>query len=102
MTSVKLADRHSWFYPNSFEYCTSLKSIDIPGNTWQIGEYTFKGCSSLTGITFKEPSHLNHHGLRNYMLSGTAIENLVLPEAVDSFAYIMDYAFAGMDKLKSI
>lgn len=36
----------------AFQDCDKLQSIEIRGTIYELGEYAFKGCSSLTNITF--------------------------------------------------
>ena len=73
LTSVNIANYHSWFFNNVFENCTSLKTINIPANAYMIGEEAFKGCKSLAAINLGEPSHIGERGFKNNCLSGTAI-----------------------------
>ena len=47
---------------NAFAYCTSLTSVTLPQEMWEIGEYAFAGCTSLYSMTFNNI----YHGISPY------------------------------------
>ena len=51
---VKLSNSLTEIRGDSFEYCTSLKSITIPDNVTSIEMYAFYNCSNLISITIPD------------------------------------------------
>ena len=71
-------------YSSAFEDCISLESVKIPEGA-HIGPYTFRGCSNLRIIEFKDSSSWG--GISDTAFDG--VENLTLKVSTDfAFSYI--------------
>ena len=80
---------------NAFSYCTNLNNIEL--NLKNINASLFYKCESLDTITLK-----NTEFIYSYAFAYTKIEELDLPETLNSLIGIADYAFYYMDSLKSV
>ena len=86
---------------SAFKGCSSLRSIQIPGETESIGESAFEGCSGLTSID------IDCYDYRNVNLSigesafegCSGLTSVKIPERVTS---IGNYAFEGCSGLTSV
>ncbi len=103
----------------SFDGCSGLTSVTIPGSVTSIGEYAFYGCSGLTSVTI--PNSVTSIGANAFYgcsgLTAVTISNSVtsigagafegcsgltsvtIPESVTS---IGEYAFAGCSGLTTV
>ena len=82
----------------AFRGCSSLTSITIPEVVTSIGSSAFEGCTSLDTITLSEKSQLKSIG--NYAFEGcSSLTSITIPEGVTS---IGNYAFEGCSSLTSI
>ena len=82
----------------AFEYCRSLKSIDLSNMAYDyyIGSYTFYGCSSLTSITLSDKMT----GISNNAFEDCrSLKSITIPEGVKS---IGECAFSGCSSLTGI
>lgn len=79
----------------TFQYCTQLKSIDIPDNVEYIGQYAF----AYSGIeTFTAPSKLT--STSNYMfVNCSSLKNVTLHDNIKDIAPM---SFAGCPKLREL
>lgn len=68
-------------------------TVDVPFNTWAIGESAFEGCADVTGIHI--PAGVT--AVEVNALSGTGIVNLSFPDSVKSIAYQQ-----GLSKLEKV
>ena len=68
---------------------TKLESVEIPATVKIIEEGTFAECEKLTEISFASGSELSLIG--DGAFSGTAIENIVLPDAVHTMGSMVFY-----------
>ena len=80
----------------AFKGCSSLKSITIPDSVTSIGYSAFEGCSSLTSITI--PNSVTSIGW--YAFAGCSrLKSITIPNSVTSIGW---YAFWGCSSLTSI
>lgn len=80
----------------AFKGCSSLTSITIPGSVTSIGRRAFSYCSDLTSVTI--PGSVTSIG-KEAFFSCRGLISITIPESVTS---IGDYAFAGCSALESI
>ncbi|MBQ3419724.1 MAG: leucine-rich repeat protein [Erysipelotrichaceae bacterium] len=79
-----------------YGYRNTIENVVIGNDITSIGNYAFRGCSSLTSITI--PSSAKTIG--NYVFSGcSSLTSITIPDSVTS---IGNYAFQGCSSLKSI
>ena len=90
-------------YGGSFMRCTALTSIEIPANVETIGPSTFKGCSSLTTVTFEKGSQLKtiaggYRGSDYYgaFTSCTALTSIEIPASVETIEATAFYACTSL------
>ena len=88
---------------NSFSYCASLKSINLPDSLEIIGLSAFENCMSLKKIDLPE----GLREIRQNGLSMTGIEKLHLPSSIENFhhihflPYLSEYSIAdGHEKYR--
>ncbi|ADU26128.1 leucine-rich repeat protein [Ethanoligenens harbinense] len=67
----------------SFENCSNLKSIDLPGVTSIEGE-SFSGCTSLTSVGFS--SHLTYIGMQAFA-DCQSLTSVIIPSSVTDVDY---------------
>jgi len=80
---------------------SGLITIEIPSNGILLGEGVFSGCTSLSELTFADPSDddkLNIKAIPDKSFEGTIIVDVVLPDTVTS---IGQYAFSYISTLNS-
>ena len=80
-------------FPNAFQGCSGLTSVEIPDSINYIGEYAFQDCSSLTSIVI--PNGVTAIAKRTFNRC-TILTNVTLPESLTS---IGEWAFSGCDHL---
>ena len=79
----------------TFRGCSSLPSINLPEGVTSVGNYAFSDCSSLTSITLPE----GVTSVGNYAFEGcSSLTSITLPEGVTS---VGNYAFRGCNSLTS-
>ena len=98
-------------YSGVFSDCTALKSIEIPASVETIEAAAFKGCSSLTTVTFEKESQLKIiGGGYGYSYSGTfyyygafsdctALKSIEIPASVETIEVV---AFKGCSSLITV
>ena len=83
-------------------YQSRLKTVEIPASVETIGSYAFKGCSSLTTVTFEKGSQLKTIG-EEYdggAFSGcSALTSIEIPASVET---IGSSAFKGCSSLTTV
>ena len=97
LTSVTLPSSIIQISKNAFEGCSGLTTINL-GETsvTSIGNYVFKGCTSLESITIPATAT----SLGTYVFNGcTSLESITLPSAVTS---IGSNAFEGCTSLETV
>lgn len=62
ITEIKIHSSAKIIYFKAFEYCTSLKSVDIPEGATEIGVEAFYGCTSLESIIIPSTLVTVHDG----------------------------------------
>ena len=80
----------------AFKGCSSLTSITIPGSVTSIGYSAFKGCSSLTSITI--PGSVTSIGYSAFK-GCSSLTSITIPSSVTN---IKDSTFKGCSSLTSI
>ena len=98
----------AYYYQGVFSDCISLTSIEIPANVETIEATAFKGCSSLTTVTFEKGSQLREIGSSAF--DGSKLEQIEIPAKVTEIAggTFKDYetlktiSFESGSQLKSI
>ena len=89
VTKLVIPDGVTSIKPFSFNYCSSLKSVEIPESVTSIGNNAFISCASLTTINI--PNSVTSLG--SYMLANcTSLTTIDIPDSVTSigagvFAY---------------
>ena len=96
----------------AFSYCTALTSIEIPASVETIEKAAFRGCSSLSTVTFEKGSHLKTIGGRSGHSLGngfafydgafwkcTALTSIEIPASVET---IEATAFKDCSSLVSV
>ncbi|MDE6264350.1 MAG: leucine-rich repeat protein [Paramuribaculum sp.] len=110
LTSVTIPNSVKSIGYSAFYGCSGLKSVDIPNSVTSIGESAFVECFNLTKAEFASIESLcsiKFYGFsanplshaHNLYINGELIEDLVIPESVDS---IGNYAFYGCSGLQSV
>ncbi|MBR4154991.1 MAG: leucine-rich repeat domain-containing protein [Paludibacteraceae bacterium] len=112
LTSITIPNSVTYIGDYAFKSCSSLTSITIPNSVTKKGIDVFSGCSSLTSINitaksikdYCENSDINKllfykDCSRKLLINGEEINNLVIPEGIDS---IKDYTFYNYSSLTSI
>ena len=80
----------------SFKNCTSLENIKLPDNLISIGASAFEGCTNLKNIKISDSViTIEKEAFQNCII----LENINLPEGIES---IGDNAFSNCYKLKNI
>ena len=64
---------------SSFQDCTNLTSISIPGRVTTIGDYAFKNCTSLVSVTIS--NSVTTIGLSAFE-GCTSLTSITIPESV--------------------
>ena len=98
----------AYYYQGVFSDCISLTSIEIPANVETIEATAFKGCSSLTTVTFEKGSRLKKISASAF--DGSKLEQIEIPAKVTEIAggTFKDYetlktiSFESGSQLKSI
>ena len=80
----------------TFDGCSSLTGISIPSSVTRIGEYAFRGCSSLTNITI--PSSVTEIG-KGAFAGCSSLTSISIPSSVTR---IGEDAFYGCSSLTNI
>ena len=105
-----------------FDGCASLRAVTLPKKVSELGDYSFRGCKSLTGLTLDADAKITAIG--SYAFSGctslstladiladvetvdayafegcTGIEEIVVPDGVSAIGL---GAFANCDSLRAI
>ncbi|MEG0872913.1 MAG: leucine-rich repeat domain-containing protein [Clostridia bacterium] len=81
----------------AFQGCISLDDVVIPNSVTDIGSQAFYYCTGLTNIQLS--NNPNFKTINNYILCGTKVSNLQLPENITT---ICMYAFSGCHNLKEL
>lgn len=106
-TAIETFNEFKWFdgitaknRDKTFENCTSLREVKLPRVTG-IDQAAFKGCTSLTHITFPDTFTQigNSYTYGEGFLQGTAIEELVIPNSVTTTS---TDSFLNMASLKKV
>ena len=105
--SITIHDNVREIGHGAFSGCTKLASIKIPEKVWKIGNKAFYGCTKLNEIVVdeKNPYFCSKDGVlySKDMSSLIAVpldkDTINIPDCV---SWIRDYAFSGVNKLKSI
>ena len=93
-------------YYGAFSDCTALTTIEIPASVTTIGTAAFKGCSSLTTVTFEKGSQLKTIGGGSYSDyyygAFCQLKNLMTVDmsACTQVETIEKYAFYGDSELR--
>ena len=96
LTSVTIPSSVTTIEDGAFEGCTSLRLIIVP-QAVEIGRHAFKGCSSLTKMSFGMAEESG-----GYTIMRSAFENctwLQTAEFGPCYSVVEGYAFAGCEKL---
>lgn len=103
LTSVIMKEgQEDAFIGNStFQNCTSLKSITIPGNYITIYDSAFRGCTKLESVSYKKSSYeYASQEIRNNVFNDCkSLKTVSLPTTLKS---IGSYAFYNCTGLKKI
>ena len=82
---------------STFEFCSSLTSINIPDGVTNIGNYAFSDCGQLQTVNILNSSKLESIG--NYAFKGcSSLTSINIPDGVTS---IGSYAFSGCSLLQT-
>ena len=96
LQSVDLPDDLQCIENRAFNGCESLQNVDLPDGLRYIGYSAFSGCVSLQGVDF--PDGLQY--IENGAFSGCAsLQNVDLP---DDLQYIGNSAFSGCKSLQNV
>ena len=88
-SKVTIGDKVTSIGDYAFRGCSSIESVTIPESVTSIGNYAFSGCSRLAAITI--PANVTNIG--DYALSGcSSLASTTIPESVTS---IGKYAFSN-------
>jgi len=97
VTNITIPESVTSIGESAFAYCTNLTNINIPAGVKSFNE-TFKGCSSLTNITFSEGSQLQTIGEESFEYC-TSLTSISIPNRVTR---ISERAFSECTNLTSI
>jgi hypothetical protein len=81
---------------NSFDECTSLKSLAIPGSVTSVGQYAFRACTGLNSVMM--PGSLTSLGDGAFYYC-TSLTSVIIPGSISN---IGDYAFGNCTSLTSV
>lgn len=95
VTLIEIEDIYGYAIPSdrAFNGCRNLTSVSLPASLTEIGRRAFYSCSSLTSVTFAEPSNLETIGEDAFGWN-RALTAITIPASVTS---IGDSAFEGTD-----
>ncbi|MBQ3370737.1 MAG: leucine-rich repeat protein [Mogibacterium sp.] len=96
ITSVTIPDSVEVIGKNAFDFCKSLKSVDLGKGIKTIKDYAFYGCGGVS--TFALPGTLTNIGQQAFAKC-TGVTSFSLP---DSITEIGSEAFAGIPGLKTV
>ncbi len=95
LLSVDLPEGLSVLGFGSFEYCLSLTSVDIP-SLLSFGSESFRGCSSLSSVTFDEGTEsIPNKAFREC----SSLSSVTIPASVDSLG---SWSFDSCASLESV
>lgn len=97
VTTVQLGSNITKIDERAFAGCTNLKEIYLPAKLEKLGVNAFYNCESLSTVTFAPGIQLTT--IPEYAFYGTAIEELVTPERVET---IESHAFGVCKSLKKV
>ena len=96
LQSVDLPDDLQCIENGAFSGCASLQNVDLPDDLQYIGNSAFSGCESLQNVDL--PDDLQYIG--NSAFSGCkSLQNVDLP---DGLRYIGNWAFSGCESLQNV
>ncbi len=96
LEEINLTDKLTVLDESSFQYCTSLTSVRIPGSVKTVGCLSFSGCSNLVSVIIEEGVVT----LDSWAFSSCGnLESVTLPSTLET---IMDYVFDRAGKLESV
>ena len=96
--NVTLPEGITWIPSQTFQNHKNIKSITIPASVTGIDDYAFRGCTSLTGVTFAAGSQLKTIGYGAF--SGcTSLTGITIPASVNQ---ISSRAFVDCTSLATV
>lgn len=92
ITEIRVSDGITYVGSSNFGGMVRLNRVTLPASVTSIGNWAFRGCSSLTQITMPGITSIGYAAFRHC----TALAELEIPDAVSS---IGDWAFSKCDSL---
>ena len=97
--NVYMKDNVTYIYPNAFQRCGNLISVELSNNITAIDEYTFDGCSSLPSITI--PQNVNI--IYNYAFRHCpALKTVYIKGPSPALASVYVNAFGGSTAVETV
>ena len=97
--AIEFDDRYAnplYFAHNLYLNDELITNFVIPDSVTNIGEYTFSGCSGLTGITIPD----NVTSIGSYAFEGCiGLTNITIPNSVTSIGRSAFYGCSGLESL---
>lgn len=98
LTNVSFAKTTKCIEPGAFDGCSSLKSLNMPSDTYAVPDEFAKDCTQLTSFSFSEPGNLSYdQALGDRILAGTSITSLTFPSSVTSLNVFSNNTLNGLD-----
>ena len=95
LKSIELSNFITEIPDQAFYECTALESIEVPDSVTTIDEYAFSGCAALVSIDISNVTSIGN----SIFLNCTSLKSVTLPQGITT---IVDSMFSGCTSLTTI